>query len=121
MIGADLEQRRDDRLRLPGADQRGVGARAQRQPERVEQDRLARPGLAGEHAKPGFEIEVERLDEDDIADGKLPQHRPRCSLAAAARCAGSACSCGHTICCPDNCAPSTAAALLASPGMPRLR
>ena len=53
-----------------------VSARApKRQPERVEQDRLARPGLAGEHAKPGFEIEVERLDEDDIADGKLPQHR----------------------------------------------
>ena len=60
-----------------------VSARApSARPERVEQDRLARPGLAGEHAKPGFEIEVERLDEDDIADGELPQHRPRCSLAA---------------------------------------
>ena len=121
MVVADLERGRDHRLRLPGADQGAVGARAKRQPERVEQDRLARPGLAGEHAKPGFEIEVERLDQDDIADGKLPKHRAAFEPSPAARCAGSACSCAHTICCPDNCAPSTAAALRASPGMPRLR
>ena len=34
-------------------DQRRVGPRAERQAERVEQDRLAGAGLAGEHAKPG--------------------------------------------------------------------
>ena len=44
----------------PGADQAAVGARAERQAERVEQDRFARPGLAGQHAEARPEFEVER-------------------------------------------------------------
>jgi len=72
----ELEGRGDAGLVRTAAHQPGLGAFAQRQPERVEQDRLARPGLAGEHAKPTLEGEVERLDQDDVADGKRGQHGP---------------------------------------------
>src|SRR3546814_8728202 len=44
--------------------------------ERVEQDRLARPRFAGEHAQPRLEVEVESFDEHDIGDGQGGQHEP---------------------------------------------
>ena len=45
-----------------------------REAERIEQDRLARPVLPGEHAETRFELQFEPLDEHDIVDGNLPQH-----------------------------------------------
>ena len=73
----------------PAADQPGVGARAERQAERVEQDRFAGAGLAGEHAEARLELELEPLDEHDIVDGELPQHATsraaRASLCVAGR------------------------------------
>ena len=56
------------------ANQAAIGAKAQRQAERVEQDRLARAGLSGEHAEPGLEVELEALDEHDIPDFEVAQH-----------------------------------------------
>ncbi len=47
---------------------------AQEQRERIEQDRLAGAGLAGQHRKAAGKLEVERLDDDEIADGQEPQH-----------------------------------------------
>ena len=41
-------------------DQPAVGAGAERQAERIEQDRLARAGLAGQHAEARAEFELER-------------------------------------------------------------
>ena len=61
-------------LILSGADQRGIGAVAQHQPQRIEQDRLARPGLTGQHPQPARKGEVQRLDQDDVADGQRSQH-----------------------------------------------
>ena len=63
-------------LRLVGAlpYERGVGAHPEREAERIEQDRLARPGLARQHAKPILEIEIEPLDQHDIGDGERGQH-----------------------------------------------
>ena len=84
MAGGKLDLGRDRRRRLPAAHQPGVGARAQRQPERVEQDRLARAGFAGEHAEAGFEVEVERVDQHHVADDELPQHRAGPPSAASA-------------------------------------
>ena len=55
MGGADLEFGGDDRLGGPAPDQPALGARTQRQPERIEQDRLAGTGLAGQHRKMGWE------------------------------------------------------------------
>ena len=57
-------------LSSPARTSAAVGPVAQHQPQRIEQDRLARPGLAGQHAEPAAEIEVERLDQHDVADGK---------------------------------------------------
>ncbi len=71
--GSSISAETDGRI-LAAADQPGVGARAERQPERIEQDRLAGAGLAGEHAQPGVELELELVDEHDVADGELPQH-----------------------------------------------
>ena len=70
----EFEGRRHACLVLAPAHQRAVGAVAQHEAERIEQDRLARPGLAGEHTQPAPEGEVERLDQHDVADGKPGQH-----------------------------------------------
>ena len=51
-----------------------VAARAERQREGVEQDRLAGAGLAGQHGKPVGEIDVEPIDQDDVADRKPGEH-----------------------------------------------
>ena len=68
------------RLIGPGADQLGFGAVAQHQPQRIEQDRFARPGLTREHAEPFPEIEVKRFDQHHIANRQPGQHvRPNSS------------------------------------------
>ena len=73
--GADLP------LRLAMAHERAVAAPAERQRETVEQDRLARAGLAGEHAETFAKAQLEPVDQDDVTDGELRQHgrsaRPR--------------------------------------------
>ena len=70
----ELEGRGDARLLLAGAHQRSLGAIAEHQPERVEQDRLAGAGLPGQHAETRPAGEVERLDQDDVADRERGQH-----------------------------------------------
>ncbi len=47
---------------------------AERERKAVEQDRLARAGLAGEHGEPFAEAQIEPIDQDDVADGELGQH-----------------------------------------------
>jgi hypothetical protein len=48
---------------------------AEREGERVEQDRLARARLAGEHVEPGLEGHVHRLDQGEVADAQAAEHR----------------------------------------------
>jgi hypothetical protein len=76
-LGADLG------LRLPGAHEGGVGAVAQHQAERVDQDRLAGAGFAGEHREAGRELEVERIDDGEVADPQRAQHGQRSQARAA--------------------------------------
>ena len=66
----------DHGLRLALADQAAVGAGAEREAERIEQDRLAGAGLAGQHAEAGAEFEVEALDQHDVADGEAVSMTP---------------------------------------------
>ena len=61
------------------AHQRGVAARAERQRQRVEQDGFAGAGLAGQHGKAGREVDVQPLDQDDIADRQMRQHAGKAS------------------------------------------
>ena len=52
----------------PLAHQRDVAAGAERQRKGVEQDRLAGAGFAGQHGKAGGEVDIEPIDQDDVAD-----------------------------------------------------
>ena len=61
-------------LRRAVAHQRSVAARAERQRQRIEQDRFAGAGFAGQHRKAGGEIDVQPFDQDDIADRQVREH-----------------------------------------------
>jgi hypothetical protein len=74
MAGRHLEHRGDLPLLRALTHQRGVAARAQRQREGVEQDRLAGAGLAGQHRQARGEIEVEPVNQHDVADREPGQH-----------------------------------------------
>ena len=68
MVARHVEDGDDLALRRAVAHQRGVAAGAKRQRQRVEQDGFAGTGFAGQHRKAGQEIDVQLLDQDDIAD-----------------------------------------------------
>ena len=74
MLRRQFEHRRDLPLLHALADQRRVAARAKRQREGVEQDRLAGPGLAGQHGEPRREVEVEPVDQNDVSNRKPGEH-----------------------------------------------
>ncbi len=71
----DVERGRELRPFGAGPDLPHFEAVAEQEPERVEEDRLARTGFAGEHGKPGIELEVERVDEHEVADRQVAEHR----------------------------------------------
>ena len=74
MCRGKIEADRDHRLRLPLADKSAVGAGAEGEAERIEKDRLARAGLAGQDAEARTELKIEAFNQDDVADGKPGQH-----------------------------------------------
>jgi hypothetical protein len=74
MSALDLEHGSHLALLDPLPHQRLVAAGAQSQCKGIEQDRLTGAGLAGEHGKPGGEIDVEPVDQDDVADRKSGEH-----------------------------------------------
>ena len=71
-----------DHLALFGAlaHQRGIATRAERQRKSIEQDRFAGAGLAGERGKAGAEIDIQPIDQDDVADGEARQHGDGCGI-----------------------------------------
>ena len=77
MVLADVEG--GGHLALLGAlaHQRGIAARAQRQRKGIEQDRFAGAGLAGQRGKPGAEIDVQAIDQNDVADREAGEHDGR--------------------------------------------
>ena len=68
-----------DALVGAGAHEAAVAARAQREAQRVEQDRFAGARLAGQDGEALIEREVEPLDEHDVADGQSREHGQRYS------------------------------------------
>ncbi len=79
MIHRHVEGRRHLPLLGTLAHQAGIAAAAERQRERIEQDRFAGTGLAGQHRKARREIDIEAVDQDDVSDREPGQHRsPRC-------------------------------------------
>ena len=53
----------------------GVTAFAERQQQRVDQDRFSGAGFAAQHGEARREIQVERLDDHEIADRQRKQHQ----------------------------------------------
>ncbi len=74
MVARHVEHRRDLTLLSPVAHQRCVAARAKRQRQSVKQDGFAGAGFAGQHRKAGRKIDVQPLDQDDIADRQSGEH-----------------------------------------------
>jgi hypothetical protein len=74
VVRAQVEHRRDLPLRLSVTHEAPVAPAPEGQREGVEQDRLPRAGLAGEDAQSLPEVELEPVDEDDVADRELDQH-----------------------------------------------
>ena len=74
VIGRQVEARRHLPLRFAVAGQRAVAARAERERQSVEQDRLSRPGFAGEDGEAVGELEVQLVDQHDVADREPGEH-----------------------------------------------
>ena len=90
VIAPDREFGGDRRLARALAHQPGLAAPPHRQTERVEQDRLPRPGLAGQHAQPLAKGQIKPIDQDNFAYGQAEQHSPNDIGTAGAK-PGSAC------------------------------
>ena len=71
--GADVELGADVGALCPFADHAAVGACAQQQLQCVNQDGLARAGLAGEHGEARLQIQIQRLHDDEVAQRDAPQ------------------------------------------------
>jgi hypothetical protein len=67
-LGADLGARR------ALAHDAGVAPAAERQLQRIDQDRLACAGLAGQHREAGLEIDFEAADDHEVPQHQPPQH-----------------------------------------------
>lgn len=76
MPGRRLERGHDLPLRGAMAHERAIAAPAKREAERVEKDGLSGAGLAGQHGQAPVEGKIERVDENDVADGEPDQHGP---------------------------------------------
>ncbi len=77
MVGRKLEDGGDLAVFRPGAYHRRLAAGAERERKGVEQDRFAGAGLAGKRGKPGAEIDVQTIDENDVANGEAREHEDR--------------------------------------------
>ena len=75
VVGIDGELGADAGLLGAGAEELGIGATPKGEAEGVEQDRLAGAGLAGQHGEAGTDLQVQPVDEDDVADRQVQQHR----------------------------------------------
>ena len=85
VVAPDCELGRHRRLLGAGPHQPCLRPPAERQAERIQEDRLAGPGLAGQHAQAPAKDEGEPVDQDDIADGQAEQHCGDDTSAAAAK------------------------------------
>ena len=68
MIGRKIEAGGNARLARTLPHQPSIRPHAEREPQRIEQDRLAGPGLPGQHAQAGAEVEVEAAGVLSYAD-----------------------------------------------------
>ena len=77
MVVRGLKARGDRALVGAGADEPALGPGTEHQPQRIEHDGFTGTGLAGEHGQPTVELEIEPVDQHDVADGQAQQHDRR--------------------------------------------
>gem|GEM_PF-6297270 len=73
IVGRDEHSRRH-RLFGPATHQTGIAACAQRQTQRIQNNRLTRAGFTGQNRQPLLDLKVQSIDENHITDGKTGQH-----------------------------------------------
>ena len=59
----------------PGADEVGRRAAAEEQADRFDEDRLAGAGFAGEDVEAGLELDLDGVDDREVADAEEAKHR----------------------------------------------
>ena len=74
MGGGQVEHRRHFALARAAADQIGPPAPAKDKAQTIQQNRLARPRLAGQHVQAGAEAQVQTVDQQHVADVQRSQH-----------------------------------------------
>jgi L-methionine (R)-S-oxide reductase len=74
MVAPDRELRRYRRLLRPRPHQPSLRSLAERQAQRIEQDRFAGASLAGQHAKARTKDQVETVDQDNVTNIQAEQH-----------------------------------------------
>ena len=79
LVVADLEQRFDRRQFGPGTDQILGRAATKQQPDGLDQNRFASPGLAGQDIERWFKFDGDRFDHCQVADGERADHGSRMS------------------------------------------
>jgi hypothetical protein len=77
MTGRKIEDGGHFALRRACADQLGTAPPAQHEAQRIEQNRLARPGLASQHVQARLEPKVQPVDDQHVADVKPAEHSLR--------------------------------------------
>ena len=77
-----VEHRFDYRRIFACADELSGCAAADEQPDRADEDGFSRSSFAGQDVEPGFELQLEAIDDGQVADGKEAQHeRPSAILS----------------------------------------
>ena len=74
MACGQIEDSRHLALRGARTHQIGTPAPAKHKAKTVEQDRFTRPRFPGEHVEPRMKIEREPINDQHVADIKMPQH-----------------------------------------------
>jgi hypothetical protein len=74
VLGGEEEASLDARLLGPRSDQATIGPAPQEQSQRRDHQRLSRPGLTGQSARPTLEAQLGALDDAHALDYKLGQH-----------------------------------------------
>src|SRR2546422_1035914 len=74
----DVEDRLDRRGVGVAPDHVRLGARPEDQQDRVDEHRLSGAGFAGQDVEPRAELHGDALDDGEVSDAKLAEHRERC-------------------------------------------
>ena len=81
-VGRVAEVEHGDQFRAFGAvaHHAAVGAHAGQEAQRIDQQRLAGAGFAGDHGQAGAEIQFGGADDGEILDGEMGQHGRDCAV-----------------------------------------